>query len=326
MDGDEDGFSPLAHVVLLVLPPAAAEELVSWIQKEGFSQPQLQPVLLDMAMVVQAAAAPPPVSGSASAQSEVVADAIAASEVGVATGSGYVEDTPPPLPSGAAAYGAEDASATAAAADAVILMNLGGAAAASLIPFMRANSLWECVAFLELNLQLILGVTAAEMAAVIAVAVAVSANTQEAAAAGSGDEAATPLKDIQAGAVAARPGAEAGGMAEAASAGESGDSGETAAVLGTTAGWRSALKLSWWGFGSAAVESEYLHSKAEAYRKVDLLVEVYRMALMMWFVCKEMQLVEGTRLFGLQVPSMVGKLAAIERSDKEDKQTAVTVV
>jgi hypothetical protein len=47
-------FAPLAHVSLLMLPPAAAQELTEWLQHHGLTQQQLRPVLADLAVAVEA--------------------------------------------------------------------------------------------------------------------------------------------------------------------------------------------------------------------------------------------------------------------------------
>ena len=45
---------PLAHLTLLLLPPAAAAELLLWVEQLQLSQLQLQPLLEDMAVAVEA--------------------------------------------------------------------------------------------------------------------------------------------------------------------------------------------------------------------------------------------------------------------------------
>ena len=45
---------PLAHLTLLLLPPAAAAELLLWVDQLQLSQQQLQPLLEDMAVAVEA--------------------------------------------------------------------------------------------------------------------------------------------------------------------------------------------------------------------------------------------------------------------------------
>ena len=50
-------LGPLAHVTLLLLPAPAAAELLQWVELYQLSQKQLQPLLDDMALAVEAAAA-----------------------------------------------------------------------------------------------------------------------------------------------------------------------------------------------------------------------------------------------------------------------------
>jgi hypothetical protein len=50
-------LAPLAHLTLLLLPPAQAQDLLHWVQTEHLTHQQLQPLLEDMAVAVQAAEA-----------------------------------------------------------------------------------------------------------------------------------------------------------------------------------------------------------------------------------------------------------------------------
>jgi hypothetical protein len=50
-------LAPLAHLTLLLLPPAQAQELLHWVQTEQLTHQQLQPLLEDMAVAVEAAEA-----------------------------------------------------------------------------------------------------------------------------------------------------------------------------------------------------------------------------------------------------------------------------
>jgi hypothetical protein len=50
----QEPFAPLAHVSLLMLPSAAAQELTEWLQHHGLTQQQLRPVLADLAVSVEA--------------------------------------------------------------------------------------------------------------------------------------------------------------------------------------------------------------------------------------------------------------------------------
>jgi hypothetical protein len=51
---NQEPFAPLAHVSLLMLPSAAAQELTEWLHHHGLTQQQLRPVLADLAVAVEA--------------------------------------------------------------------------------------------------------------------------------------------------------------------------------------------------------------------------------------------------------------------------------
>ena len=58
-------LEPLAHLTLLLLPPAQAQELLHWVEVAKLSQQQLQPLLEDMAVAMEATAAVAAAGGGA---------------------------------------------------------------------------------------------------------------------------------------------------------------------------------------------------------------------------------------------------------------------
>ena len=180
-DEHQGRFSPLAHVLLLVLPSPAAEELVRWVQEQGLSQEQLQPVLLDMAMVVQAVGMRLATAAGASragvrpaSVAAAPAAAAAHSSVGGTITSAAQGAFSIPDPAGweAAAAGGGGDLEPADSAEAISIFNMGAAAAARLIPCMADQSLRQCGSLMEAYLQLILDVSATDIAGAIAVVVA----------------------------------------------------------------------------------------------------------------------------------------------------------
>jgi hypothetical protein len=51
------GAAPLAHLTVLLLPPAAADELMFWVEQQQLSHELLQPLLEDMAVAIEGATA-----------------------------------------------------------------------------------------------------------------------------------------------------------------------------------------------------------------------------------------------------------------------------
>jgi hypothetical protein len=275
LDHSQGQFPPLALLVVLVLPPAEAEDLLTWFHDLGLGQEEVAPILVDLAVVIE--------EGKLAERVVRTANTAAA---GAAAGGSEGSSTTTATTAAAATTSSSSSSVVGLQVEDMFtaLKPSATAAAAQLLPFLAAQGKVACCNMVAGHLLQMMKASREMAQAVDEIASA----------------AALGVEGRAAGAVA--EGAQGRVATGAATTGPQEKGAATAAVHRTTLNpslnppasddmaifspgmnWLNLLKLCWQGFRSTpGLEREYTQYKSGRYQKVDVLVEVYRVVQMLW--------------------------------------------